>query len=122
MNYTNYTPTITIWIVFMQSLLALYSARVFMLEGNSFGVKHKLRMSLQYVLCLILAAKYVELYSLIIFHPQTVTSDDWETIPKIFLVYLIIQSVILLRIPHIFGVVLLAAGFVNMVTLILLGG
>lgn len=114
MMYANYTPVIVVWIVVIQTLLSFYHAKTsLVLVDNTTKAKRNLGQSLQFLLFLLLVSKYVELYALALNHPKTVEAQDWQLLPIIISVYVIIQLIIVAKIPTRIGASLLTLGLVN---------
>lgn len=114
MMYANYTPMIVVWIVIIQTLLSFYHAKTSLVSvDTTTKAKRNLGQSLQFLLFLLLVSKYVELYALTLNHPKTVEAQDWQLLPIIISVYVIIQLIIVAKIPTRIGASLLTLGLVN---------
>lgn len=112
MNYTNYAPTMAIWIVIIQVILSVYHAKVTSLSEDSIP-KVEFRFTLQWGLFLILIAKYVELYSIVLNHPKMIEQSDWFLLPIIVCIYVFIQLGVIAKKSTRVGRLLLGTGILN---------
>ena len=116
MNYANYAPSMAIWVVIIQIVLSVYHAKVTSLAVNEIP-KMEFRFTLQWGLFLILIAKYVELYSIVLNHPKLIEPPDWLLLPIIVCIYVFIQLVVVSKKSTRVGKALLCAGLLNVAVL-----
>lgn len=116
MNYTNYAPSMAVWIVVIQIVLSVYHAKVTSLTIDDIP-KMEFRFTLQWGLFFILIAKYVELYSIVLNHPKLIEPSDWLLLPIIVCFYVFVQLVVIAKKSTRVGKALLCAGLLNVAVL-----
>ena len=113
MYAANYTPMIVVWIVIIQTALSMYHAKTSLVGYGAVSVKQRMGYSIQCILFLVLISKYVELYALTLNHPNILEAQDWQMLPAIISVYVIIQAAVLMKKPTRIGASLMAIGILN---------